>query len=49
MKERVLLKNRKDRVLLLLTNVIAAQEQSTQGGASAQGDHSAKVVGALPT
>lgn len=49
MQGRALLKNRKDRVLLLLTNVIAAQEQSTQGGASALAGHSAKAVRALPT
>ena len=48
-KERALLKNHKDRVLLLLTNKIAVRVLNTQGGASAQEDHSAKVVGALPT
>lgn len=48
-KERALLKNHKDRVLLLLTNKIAVRVLNTQGGASAQEDHSAKVAGALPT
>lgn len=48
-KGRALLRSQKDRVLLLQANGSVAQELNTQGGASAQEDHSAKVMGALPT
>lgn len=43
-KERALLKNHKNRVLLLLTSMIVVRVLNTQDGASAQEDHSAMVM-----
>lgn len=48
-KERALLRSQKDRVLRLQANGFVALELNMQGGASAQEDHSAKVMGAIPT
>ena len=43
-KERALLKNHKNRVLPLVTSMIAVRVLNTQDGASAQEDHSAMVM-----